>query len=176
MIRSTHLRLLVLVGLLGAVAALVACGDGVEPTAPTPASNNQTSASCSAQGNGNTVICAPATPTPTPATAAACIAQTGPFTCAKASPQFQAILQSAQAKVLDAPEPIYVANLVKALNEHLGADGKPDICATSGFPLPSDEIAVKARVSNAISETWDVVNANGTPQSIYVTACNPSRF
>ena len=155
----------------------LSCGEGVTTydTGTTP-SNSQTGNACSVQGNGNTVICAPATPTPTPSGAAACVPQTAAFVCSPGTPYFRAVLESVQATIPPAPEPIYVANLVKALQGHLGPDGKPDICAASGYPLPTDEIAIKAIVSNSVSETWDVVNSNGSPQSLYVHSCNPSRF
>lgn len=178
-VTTPHPVRFILVVMLGIAAALAlaSCGEGTAPTAPTPPSNTANQNGCgNVQGNGNTVNCAPATPTPTPSTGTACIPQVGPFTCGKATAQFQAIIESVQAKVADAPEVIYVANLVKALNDHVGADGKPDICAVAGFPLPTDEVAIKPRISNAVSETWDVVNANGSPQALYTATCNPARF
>lgn len=177
MVRSIKSKL-ILAGLAGLLAGLsLSCGEGAEPypVAPSPSNTANQSGCGNVQGNGNTVNCVQPTPTPSPS-ASSCVASTAAFVCQKASPVFQSLLESVQAKVTPAPEPIYVANLVKALNEHLGADGKPDLCAASGPPLAGDEVAIKARVSNSMSETWDVVNASGAIQSLYVSVCNPARF
>lgn len=152
-------------------AALTSCSN--EPVTPAGPSNSQTGSTCSVQGNGNTVTCAPATPTPTPVSAAACTPQTAPYVCVKGAPTLGTILEAVQATVAPAPEAIYVSNLTAALNKD------PRVCAFSGPPLASDEVAIKARVSNAQSETFDVVNANGTIQSLPASPfnlCIPSRF
>ena len=81
------------------------------------------------------------------------------------------ILEAEQAGLEAAPEPIYLEKLVAKLNK------RPDVCAKVG-PSP-DEVTIKARVSNAISETWDVVKADGTIQAIPAApanVCIPARF
>lgn len=111
-----------------------------------------------------------ATPTPDPGgLSPACVAQTAPFTCQKTPfPAFGTILANVQGGVAAAPEPIYIANLVRALNANA------ELCAVAG-PSP-DEVTIKARISNAQSETWDVVRADGQPQALLVQTCNPARF
>ena len=158
-----------------AIAALlcvtVSCSNP-EPVSPAGPSNNQTGSTCSVQGNGNTINCAPATPTPTPSSSA-CIPQTAPYVCVKGAPTLGTILEAVQATVAPAPEAIYIANLTAALNKD------PRVCAFSGPPLAPDEVAIKARVSNAQSETFDVVNANGSIQALPASPsniCIPSRF
>lgn len=108
--------------------------------------------------------------TPTPSPTPGCVPQTAPFTCVSASPVFEAILAEAQRSVPAAPEPIYVAALVEALNKSAA------VCAIQG--PASDEVTIKARNSNAHSETWDVVRADGAVQAISPpkNVCSPSRF
>lgn len=50
------------------------------------------------------------------------------------------------------------------------------LCAIAG-PSP-DEVTIKARASNSVSSTWDVVKADGTIQAITPpnNTCVPSRF
>lgn len=158
---------------LAAILAVTVSCANQDPISPAGPSNNQTGSTCSVQGNGNTINCAPATPTPTPASAAACIPQTAPYVCSKGAPTLGTILEAVQATVAPAPEAIYVAALAAALNKD------PRVCAFSGPPLASDEVAIKARVSNAQSETFDVVNANGSIQALPASPfnlCIPSRF
>ena len=126
-------------------------------------------------GSGNvisptTVTTTGATPTPTPAPGALapCVAQLGAFVCARGAPTLLGILQEVQGTVTPAPEAIYVPALVAALNRHAS------VCAVAG-PSP-DEITIKARVSNATSEGYDVVRADGAAQALYVETCSPSRF
>lgn len=110
-----------------------------------------------------------ASPSPTPETL--CVPQTAPFACTKGGPIFLTILEAEQAGLEAAPEPIYLEKLVAKLNK------RPDVCAKVG-PSP-DEVTIKARVSNAISETWDVVKADGTIQAIPAApanVCIPARF
>lgn len=120
-----------------------------------------------------------ASPSPSPSALPTCVPQTGPFVCLPGAPTLGPILQAAQSTVAWAPEAIYVANLVAALNKD------PRVCATSGFPLPSDEISIKYRASNSSSENWDVVNASGEVQAIPAgpstangpaNICTPARF
>jgi hypothetical protein len=155
-------------------ASLVSCRNQTET--PAGPSSSATQSGCgNIQGNGNTVNCITPTPSPSPSPSGqvACIAQTAPYTCVKGSPTLGTILESVQATVAPAPEAIYVANLVAALNKD------PRVCAISGPPLAPDEVAIKARVSNAQSETFDVVNANGSIQTLPAqpfNICLPSRF
>lgn len=111
------------------------------------------------------------TPSPTASATPGCVAQTGPFVCVRGTPVFEAVLLDVQRTVPAAPQPIYIEALVKALNV------RADICAISG-PSP-DEVTIKARVSNSMSETWDVVRADGAIQAIPsqpLNVCSPSRF
>lgn len=111
-------------------------------------------------------------PEESPTPDAGCVAQTAAFVCSKGAPLFEAILADTQRNVAPAPEPIYIVNLVKALN----ARPEKDVCAIAG-PSP-DEVTIKARASNALSATWDVVKADGTIQAITtpLNICVPSRF
>lgn len=172
-----NLARFILVAILGLIAAALfikcGCGDG------------------SVCGSGNTVVGPSGTPTPSPsplpsafatpppAAIPACVPQTQPFVCAHGNPTLGPILEGIQSTVPWAPEAIYVQNLVAAINKD------PRVCAVAGFPLPSDEISIKARVSNATSENWDVVNADGSIQAIPAgtstpagpaNICTPARF
>lgn len=168
---------------LAVLALAVACNN--PPVAPSPATptsvctiNVGQGVSINICGNGNTVTTPGATPSPTVA-AGACVPQTAPFSCTKGTPTFQAILEAVQRTVPDAPEAIYVPALVSALNQVRDSAGNYLVCATHGTPLASDEVAIKARVSNSQSETWDVKNANGSVQAIPASPtniCTPSRF
>lgn len=111
------------------------------------------------------------TPSPTASATPGCVPQTGPFVCVRGTPVFEAVLLDAQRAVPAAPQPIYVEALVKALNQ------RSDVCAIAG-PSP-DEVSIKARVSNAHSETWDVVRADGAIQAIPaapLNVCSPARW
>lgn len=131
-------------------------------------------------GNGNTVAPTTVTTTtttttptasPSPSATPGCVAQTAAFVCSRGTAVFEAILLDVQRDLAAAPQPIYVVALVEALNK------RPDVCAVAG-PSP-DEITVKARTSNALSETWDVVRADGLIQAIPASPfniCIPSRF
>lgn len=110
------------------------------------------------------------TASPSPSATPGCVAQTAAFVCSRGAAVFEAILLDVQRSVPAAPEPIYIVALVKALNE------RADVCAIAG---PSaDEITIKARTSNALSATWDVVRADGAIQALPVplNICSPSRF
>lgn len=118
------------------------------------------------------------TPTPTPSLPP-CVAQTQPFTCVVGAPTLGPILQAIQSTVAWDTEGLYVQKLVEAINKD------PRVCAQSGGNLPSDEISVKLRSSNAQSENYDVYNASGEPQLIPAgpttangpaNICRPSRF
>ena len=159
--------------------ALASCSDQ-PPAGPSNTANQQ---GCgNVQGSGNVVNCVMPTPSPTPTpvgTLPPCVPQTLPFVCANGTPTLGPVLTAVQATVPWAPEGIYVANLVAALNKD------PRVCATSGGALPSDEISIKIRTSNAQSENWDVVNADGSIQAIPAgvttpkgpaNICAPARF
>lgn len=108
-----------------------------------------------------------ASPTPTPN----CVAQTAPFVCTKGSSVFVALVEDVERGLAPAPEPIFVTALVEALN------ARTDVCAVAG--PSSDEVTVKARVSNSLSETIDVVREDGAIQAIPAAPkniCIPSRF
>jgi hypothetical protein len=172
----------ILVALLGALAALVGCDGnnlcifgcegGQRTTGPSSLPSPTISPSPSPSPNSTPG------PLPTPALAI-CVPQTQPFVCLHGEPTLGPILQAAQSVVAWAPEAIYVSNLVAVLNKD------PRVCATSGFPLPSDEISIKYRASNSSSENWDVVNVSGEVQAIPAgpstpagpaNICSPSRF
>lgn len=115
------------------------------------------------------------TPSPTPVP---CVPQTAPFVCRNGASSLEPILAAAQARVLWAPEGIYVANLVAELNRD------PRVCATGGFPLPSDEISIKLR-DNSVSNNFDVVHSSGAIQAIPAgpttpagpaNVCQPAQF
>lgn len=109
-----------------------------------------------------------ASPSPSPS---ACVPQTAPFICSSGSPIFEAIVLDTQQSVPAAPEPIYVGNLVAAFNK------RSDVCAIAG--PAADQVTLKARSSNTLSETWDVVREDGAIQAIPakpLNICVPSRF
>lgn len=146
--------------LVVALVAACGCGDG------------------SVCGSGN--IVAPSTtvtstvtqPTPqaSPSATPGCVAQTAAFVCETGGRLFEAILLDAQRSVPASPEPIYILALVAELNK------RADVCAIAG-PSP-DEVTIKARSSNSISATWDVVRADGAVQAIVApkNLCVPARF
>lgn len=129
-------------------------------------------------GSGN--IVAPSTtvtstitqpsPSPSPSATPGCVAQTAAFVCSSGGRLFESILLDAQRSVVASPEPIYVLALVAELNK------RADVCAIAG-PSP-DEVTIKARASNSVSSTWDVVRADGTIQAITPpnNTCVPARF
>lgn len=119
-------------------------------------------------GNNTTTTTPGATPTPAPT---GCVPQTAAFVCGAGSPVFESVLLEVQRGVPASPEPIYVAALVDALNK------RSDVCAITG-PSP-DEVTIKARNSNQISFTFDVVSGSGAIQAIpggEKPSCAPSRF
>lgn len=107
---------------------------------------------------------------PSPSATPGCVAQTAAFVCSRGASVFEAILLDAQRAVPAAPEPIYIVALVAELNK------RADVCAIAG-PSP-DEVTIKARTSNALSATWDVVRADGVIQAIPtpLNVCVPARF
>lgn len=127
-------------------------------------------------GDGNlvapssTVTSTVTQPQPSPSATPGCVAQTAAFVCTSGGRLFESILMEAQRSVPPSPEPIYVLALVAELNK------RADVCAISG-PSP-DEVTIKARNSNSVSSTWDVVRADGTIQAITPpnNTCAPSRF
>jgi hypothetical protein len=129
------------------------CGDN-NSVAPTTISTTTTNPSAS----------------PSPSATPGCLAQTAAFVCTTGGRLFESILLDAQRSVPPAPEPIYVLALVAELNK------RADVCAIAG-PSP-DEITIKARATNTLSSTWDVVKADGTIQAITPlnNVCVPSRF
>lgn len=151
-----------LIGLAVAVVIAYACSTRCE-----------SGAVCGTNAVGPTTVITTTTTTtasPTPSATPGCVAQTGGFVCTRGPIMFEAILLDVQRSIPAAPEPIYVAALVRALNQ------RPDICAIAG-PSP-DEVTIKARESNAVSSTIDVVNKDGTIQAIAppLNICSPSRF
>jgi hypothetical protein len=63
-------------------------------------------------------------------------------------------------------ESVYVKTLAVALVN-------AGFCVAAGVPV-SDEISIKN--SNSFSETYDVWNASGFPQLLYINTCTPARF
>lgn len=121
-------------------------------------------------GDGNVIgPSAVVAPTITPSvTPTSCVAQTSPFVCSPGADVFGAIIRDVQGTVAPAPEPIYIQTLVTAVIK----DGR--LCAQAG--PASDEITVKAKVSNSVSQTIDVVRADGAIQALSSNNCVPSRF
>lgn len=157
-----------IIGTAAILAGVLSCSNEPTPSGPSSVANQQGCGNI--QGSGNTVNCNTGTPSPTPTPAGAlppCVAQTLPFACANGASTLGPILTAVQSTVPWAPEGLYVSNLVAALNKD------PRVCATSGGPLPSDEISIKLRSSNAQSENWDVVNADGTVQAIPAGVSTP---
>lgn len=111
-----------------------------------------------------------ASPNPSGSPTAKCVLSASFATaCGKAEGLHGGLVANVQSTM---PSILYTeASYVLALTDALKAKG---FCATSGLPLAPDEIAIK--VSNDFSETYDVWNAKGTPQTLYQQTCTPARF
>jgi len=108
---------------------------------------------------------------PSPSATPGCIAQTAPYVCSKGTSVFIPTVEAVEREIPASALPIFVDALVTALNK------RPDVCAIVG-PSP-DEIQIKARASNAISEIIDVVRADGAIQAIPAAPsnlCLPAAF
>lgn len=175
MVRS--LRLFSIVAILGVVAALVlpACGQGVSPSAYQAPVEKQPQCTATAvagtliciDGNGNVIYIGAPTPTPTPSgspSATACNAEPSSIYSDNVVNAGRGIVPSSTTA---AAMPGYIIQLRAAIE-------KGGFKTTSGGTLPSDEIAVK--ITDALSETFDVWRADNVPQVLYQETCRPARF
>lgn len=156
-----------LIALLTLSAALWGCGDApVAPDTVPMAKPPQCSAAGTTgvqiciDGNGNVVKINPvATPTPTPAVVPVC----GP-----AVPLFQENVVQASKNVVSGQT---MLSHIAAVSANLRSVG---FSVSIGGTLPNDEIALK--ISDTLSETYDLWRADNTPQVLYQETCTPARF